>query len=190
MRMNPYEFSPEAKPSEEVDTVTVTLRIPISGAPLLVAFQAIDDLGKKMTELAFVESGKTMTDETLDGQFVDSLPPNWQRSMYSLKTAFNILHRIAIDTMNDEVDTTTLAGQVVRLFFDLTQDNIDADELHKKLADILSNTNIDAVALELTDEQARVLNEIRDGVSDPSTPVLAELGAIITAAYMSDQQKP
>ena len=82
MRMNPYEFSPEAKPSEEVDTVTVTLRIPISGAPLLVAFQAIDDLGKKMTELAFVESGKTMTDETLDGQFVDSLPPNWQRSMY------------------------------------------------------------------------------------------------------------
>tara|TARA_R110001583_G_scaffold87981_12_gene228786 strand:- start:214 stop:546 length:333 start_codon:yes stop_codon:yes gene_type:complete len=110
--------------------------------------------------------------------------------MYSLKTAFNILHRIAIDTMNDEVDTTTLAGQVVRLFFDLTQDNIDADELHKKLADILSNTNIDAVALELTDEQAQVLNEIRDGVSDPSTPVLAELGAIITAAYMSDQQKP
>jgi len=180
--MKMRHFQPEDF-RDDIDLITVTLRIPSTPEALLLAFNSIDSLGEQMVDVAFRANGGTEDDDIL--QFVSSMPKPWQEAIHSLKVAFKALKAISMDTLTTDVDPSSLAGKIISIFSDLENQEITTEEVSEKLYEAFKD--IDVQEVELTEEQAAQLDDvINNGLRDPE--VLSDLSAVLTASQIVKDQ--
>ena len=168
---------------EEVDLITVTLKVPTTPEALLLAFNCIDSLGEQMVDVAFRANGGTEEDDVVE--FVKSMPQQWTEAIQSLKVAFKTLKAISMDSLTCDVDPSSLAGQIISIFSDLEHKKITTEEVSEKLYEAFKH--VDITAIELTEEQSTMLDEVlNNGLRDPE--ILSDLSAVITASQIVNDQ--
>lgn len=168
---------------DNIDLITVTLKVPTTPEALLLAFNCIDSLGEQMVDVAFRANGGTEEDDVVE--FVQSMPSDWQEAIQSLKIAFKTLKAISMESLTCDVDPSSLAGQIINIFSDLENKKITSEEVSEKLFEAFKD--VDVASIELTAEQSSMLDEvINNGLRDPE--ILSDLSAVITASQIVNEQ--
>ena len=184
MRMTHFEYSDPSNDNEpdEKRGVVLQLKIPTNTKALLFTFNALDDLGKAITDMAFSENG--ISENTELPEALEEMPAEWKESLLSLRKSFRALHHITMDALQNSAPPDSAASAILQVFSDMGDRTITPEEVPERLVEAMTAVG-DIVSLDLDKESARAFHDLISGeINDVST--ITRLAAIVTANLLSD----
>tara|TARA_R100000458_G_C8269739_1_gene244494 strand:- start:1046 stop:1606 length:561 start_codon:yes stop_codon:yes gene_type:complete len=180
MRLTEFSDFGKNESGDEINSLTLTVKIPMVPKALLMAHNAFDTMGDHLSSMAFEIYEDDLDLEGLKPtEAIQKMPVPWRDCLMSLRRAFRVLHHVAMESLSHDVDADSSAARLIGVFADLENEVITAEEFPQKLLDVVHELG-DVIALDLDEHGAESFKKIVSGeVKDPR--VLSELAAIVTA---------